>query len=153
MPVIATESPRGVGDPSLGAFAEVLAQSDCILLLDKKLDFTLKFANAPTFKTDAKFIQIDSETVELDRSRKALGSRLELAVQADLASAIDMLISQAIQSSSRVKDANWLTWAQEAIAYRPSSWSSAQSNTPNHAHPGRAMLALQAILDSHPDSV
>ncbi len=153
VPVIATESPRGVGDPSLGAFAEVLAQSDCIFLLDKKLDFTLKFGNAPTFKTDAKFMQIDSETVELDRSRKALGPRLELAVQADLPPAIESLIAHAKQSSSQANDANWLPWVQEAIAYRPSAWASAQSSTPNHAHPGRAMLALQAILDSHPDSV
>ena len=41
IPVIGMESPRGIADPSLGAFAEILAQADCVLLLDKRLDFTL----------------------------------------------------------------------------------------------------------------
>ncbi len=153
VPVIATESPRGIGDPSLGAFAEVLAQSDCILLLDKKLDFTLKFGSSPSFKSDARFIQVDAEAAELSRSKNALGVRLLLAAQADLEPSLTALISAAKTSGSKAHDPSWLSWAQEAIAYRPASWASAQSNTPNHAHPGRAMLSLQAILDSHPDSV
>jgi acetolactate synthase-1/2/3 large subunit len=153
LPVIATESPRGVGDPSLGAFAEVLLQSDCILLLEKKLDFTLKFGNTPPFLAAATFIQIDSESAELKRSQRALGSRLTLTQEADLEPTIDALIANAQQINSQAHDASWLPWVAQAIAYRPSSWSNAQSNTPNHVHPGQAMMALQAILDSHPDSV
>ncbi|NCX40663.1 MAG: thiamine pyrophosphate-binding protein, partial [Burkholderiaceae bacterium] len=153
VPVIATESPRGVGDPSLGAFAEVLAQSDCVLLLEKRLDFTLKFGNAPTFKADARFMQIDSEATELKRSENALGSRLEMALQADLSSSMDALLHAAQSGPTKPQDASWLPWVNEAIAYRPNTWSTATSKTPNHTHPGRAMLALQAILDSHPDSV
>ena len=153
VPVIATESPRGVGDPSLGAFAEVLAQSDCVLLLEKRLDFTLKFGNAPTFKADARFMQIDSEATELKRSENALGSRLEMALHADLSSSMDALLHAAQSVPTKPQDASWLPWVNEAIAYRPNTWSTATSKTPNHAHPGRAMLALQAILDSHPDSV
>ena len=151
--MIATESPRGVGDPSLGAFAEVLAQSDCVLLLEKRLDFTLKFGNAPTFKADTRFMQIDSEANELKRSQNALGSRLEMAFQADLSSSMDALLHAAQSVPTQPQDASWLPWVNEAIAYRPNTWSTATSKTPNHAHPGRAMLALQAILDSHPDSV
>lgn len=153
VPVIATESPRGIGDPSLGAFAEVLAQSDCILLLEKKLDFTLKFGSSPSFKADAHFMQIDSEASELKRSKNALASRLELAVQADLLPSMDALMHAAKNTTTSMQDASWLPWVKEAIAYRPNAWSTATSKTPNHAHPGRAMLSLQAILDSHPDSV
>ena len=43
IPVIGMESPRGVNDPSLGRLAEVLKQADVVLLLGKRLDFTLKF--------------------------------------------------------------------------------------------------------------
>ena len=43
LPIINMESPRGVNDPSLGAFPEVLKKSDLIILLGKKLDFGLKF--------------------------------------------------------------------------------------------------------------
>lgn len=46
VPVIGMESPRGVNDPSLGRLSEVLAQADAVLLLGKRLDFTLKFGAA-----------------------------------------------------------------------------------------------------------
>jgi acetolactate synthase-1/2/3 large subunit len=46
VPVIGMESPRGVNDPSLGRLSEVLAQADAVLLLGKRLDFTLKFGGA-----------------------------------------------------------------------------------------------------------
>ncbi|MCK7496598.1 MAG: hypothetical protein MZW92_41050 [Comamonadaceae bacterium] len=42
VPVIGMESPRGVADPSLGDFAAVLARCDAVLLLGKRLDFTLQ---------------------------------------------------------------------------------------------------------------
>jgi len=46
IPVIGMESPRGVNDPSLGHLAEVLARADLVLLLGKRVDFTLKFGKA-----------------------------------------------------------------------------------------------------------
>jgi len=46
IPAIGMESPRGVNDPSLGRLAEVLARSDLVLLLGKRVDFTLKFGKA-----------------------------------------------------------------------------------------------------------
>jgi acetolactate synthase-1/2/3 large subunit len=46
IPVIGMESPRGVNDPSLGRLADVLKQADVVLLLGKRLDFTLKFGKA-----------------------------------------------------------------------------------------------------------
>jgi acetolactate synthase-1/2/3 large subunit len=46
IPVVGMESPRGVNDPSLGRLAKVLAQADLVLLLGKRVDFTLKFGKA-----------------------------------------------------------------------------------------------------------
>jgi acetolactate synthase-1/2/3 large subunit len=46
IPVIGMESPRGVNDPSLGRLADVLARADLVLLLGKRVDFTLKFGKA-----------------------------------------------------------------------------------------------------------
>lgn len=40
-PVVPMESPRGLRDPSLGAFAGVLAEADLVVLLGKPLDFTV----------------------------------------------------------------------------------------------------------------
>jgi acetolactate synthase-1/2/3 large subunit len=43
VPVIGMESPRGVNDPALGKLGEVFSRADAVLLLGKRLDFTLKF--------------------------------------------------------------------------------------------------------------
>src|SRR6185436_13298002 len=83
IPVVGMESPRGMADPSLGAFAEMLAQADCALLLGKRLDFTLQFGKAPAFAPQCAFLQIDADDVELERSRRAVGERLAVAAIAD----------------------------------------------------------------------
>ena len=150
IPVIGMESPRGIGDPCLGAFAEVLAQSDCVLLLGKKLDFTLKFGKAPNFHKDCVFFQIDPETSEIERTQRAVGSSLHLSTCADVHSAINAII--ALNTVPNAEGRKWLTEVQEAIAYRPASWSSAPSSA-NKLHPAQAFAPLQAILDSHPESV
>ncbi|HJY76237.1 MAG TPA: thiamine pyrophosphate-binding protein [Burkholderiales bacterium] len=46
IPVIGMESPRGVNDPSLGRLAGILACADVVLLLGKRVDFTLRFGKA-----------------------------------------------------------------------------------------------------------
>jgi len=56
-PVIPMESPRGLNDPSLGAFKSICADSDLVILLGKLPDFTLAFANTGVFPK-AEFIFI-----------------------------------------------------------------------------------------------
>ena len=48
VPAVPMESPRGINDPRLGAFAEVLRRADLIVLLGKALDFTLRFGEPPS---------------------------------------------------------------------------------------------------------
>jgi thiamine pyrophosphate-dependent acetolactate synthase large subunit-like protein len=57
IPVIGMESPRGVSDPSLGRLAEVFARADLVLLLGKRVDFTLKFGKA--FAPGCRVVQIE----------------------------------------------------------------------------------------------
>ncbi|MDP3122181.1 thiamine pyrophosphate-binding protein [Polynucleobacter sp.] len=150
IPVIGMESPRGIGDPCLGAFSEVLAQSDCVLLLGKKLDFTLKFGKAPNFNQDCVFFQIDPEITEIERTKRAVGSKLQLSACTDVHSAIQAIIELNGHTASVARE--WQTEVHAAIAYRPAAWSSAPSS-PNKLHPAQALAPLQAILDSHPESV
>ena len=150
IPVIGMESPRGIGDPCLGAFSEVLAQSDCVLLLGKKLDFTLKFGKVPNFNQDCVFFQIDPEITEIERTNRAVGSKLQLSTCTDVHSAIQAIIELNGPASSAARE--WQTEVHAAIAYRPAAWSSAPSS-PNKLHPAQALAPLQAILDSHPESV
>jgi acetolactate synthase-1/2/3 large subunit len=151
IPVVGMESPRGIADPSLGTFAQMLAQSDCILLLGKRLDFTLKFGAPPAFAVDCEFLQIDAETHEIDRSRRAVGSRLFATAEADTPSAIRALVNAC---TSAVKSASaWLDDVRAAIAYRPDAWRSVISSIADRLHPVQALRPLQALLDSHPDAV
>ncbi len=151
IPVIGMESPRGVSDPSLGAFAQMLAQSDCVLLLGKRLDFTLKFGAAPAFAADCEFLQVDAEKNEIDRSRRAVGLRLIATAEADTLSAIQALI--AASTSTFSAGSAWHDDVRAAIAYRPDAWRSAVSSIADRLHPVQALRPLQALLDSHPDSV
>lgn len=151
IPVIGMESPRGVTDPSLGAFAECLADSDCVLLLGKRLDFTVKFGSTPTFASDCAWLQIDSEPIEIDRTRNAVGQRLETAVIADFASAVEMLKQS--KRWNRNAANGWFDKVRASVAFRPSAWNSAATDMPGRLHPVQALRPLQALLDGHPDSV
>lgn len=151
VPVVGMESPRGVTDPSLGAFAECLAESDCVLLLGKRLDFTLKFGTTPTFAADCTWLQIDSEQIEIDRTLQAVGSRLEVAAIADAASAIGALTQSHGWNQSGATA--WLQKVKAAIAYRPAAWSTSTSTIPDRLHPVQALGPLQTLLDENPDAV
>lgn len=149
--VIGMESPRGIGDPSLGAFAQVLAQADCILLLGKRVDFTLKFAKAPAIAADCAFLQIDAEQAELDRTRRAVGARLQAGALADAQSALDALLQAC--AGARPVHAAWTRDVRDAVAYRPDAWRAASSSMEGRMHPVQALAPMQKLLDSHPNSV
>ena len=98
------ESPRGVGDASLGAFAQLLARVDCLVLVGKRLDFTLRFGAA--FPAAAQVHQVDAEAAEIERSRRALGECLQRTAQADAGSALHRL-TQAAQAAHTPSASGW----------------------------------------------
>jgi acetolactate synthase-1/2/3 large subunit len=149
VPVVASESPRGVGDPALGAFAEALAQSDRVLLLGKKLDFTLKFGKPPAFAPDCDFMQVDPEVAEIDRTRRAVGQRLRAHAVADVASALEALG----RAAHHVAESSWRHDVRDAIDHRPAAWDGARAQATGRLHPVQALRPLQALLDAHADSV
>lgn len=113
-PVIAMESPRGLRDPSLGAFAEVVAEADLIVLLGKTVDFTLGFLKQGVIAADAGIVVIDPEQEAIDRARTLCGSRVRYSVRADVTSAIDGLSSLRPGHTSP----DWGEAVAEAIAFR-----------------------------------
>ena len=148
VPVVCMESPRGVADPSLGAFAQVLAQADCILLLGKRLDFTLKFARAPSIAPDCAFLQVDPEDDEIARTRRAVGERLLHSAVANVFDA-----AEAIAKTATPVKSGWRDEVRSAIEFRPAAWDNAASAIAQRLHPVQALRPLQALLDSHPDAV
>jgi acetolactate synthase I/II/III large subunit len=141
---------RTVNDPSLGAFAEVLAEADLILLLGKPLDFTLRFGRAPAVAADCRWIPIDPDAAMIGRAATALGGRLVLAALADAASAASALAAAAGAEAGPARDAGWRAEVRAAIAHRPAVWNSLAGNP---MHPAALCRALQPFLDHHPETV
>ena len=151
---VGMESPRGINDPCLGAFAPVLPQADCILLLGKRLDFTLAFGRAPAIDPRCTFVQVDPDALELDRTRRALGDRVVGSEVADVSAAIDMLAALAQRNARNVPTpGNWVDEVRAALTYRPPAWDGARSAEGGKLHPVEACRPLQRLLDSDPESV
>src|SRR5690606_23780989 len=163
IPVIATESPRGINDPALGSFATVLAESDVILLMGKRLDFTLGFGQEPGFRPECRFLQIDPDAAELERSQRAVGHQLMLGAIADLDHSLRTLQQQAGHAADLRRDASnhdgssapesWLGRVRDAVRYRPAEWKTVPGDTSEGLHPAALCSAVQSLLDAHPDSV
>ena len=120
-PVVAMESPRGLRDPALGAFSDVLAASDLVVLLGKAIDFSVGFARPPAVDAAADLVAIDPDTRMIDRAYRIAGRRLVASARADPDLAADALIAAApagIASGSGVPDTAWCDEVADAIADR-----------------------------------
>lgn len=145
VPVVATESPRGVNDPSLGAFAEVLAQADVVLLLGKRLDHSLQFGARPFVAADACFVQIDADAAELERTRRNVRppQRLAIAVQAHPGQAVRQLAAGA----GSARHDSWRDAVRAAVAYRPAAWEDWQSPSDGPLHPIEVCQSIGPWVD------
>ncbi|MBI4564586.1 MAG: thiamine pyrophosphate-binding protein [Planctomycetes bacterium] len=151
IPVVGMESPRGIDDPSLGAFAEMLARADRVLLVGKRMDFTLRFGRSPAFAADCEFIAVDADAADHERARRTLGNRLVASATADAFAALASFAAPAV-GRRRSFDA-WRNEVQAAIRYRPGAWDGIAAKAPGRLHPVQACRPLQALLDRHPDSI
>ena len=151
VPVICMESPRGVNDPCLGAFADVLKAADLIVLLGKQPDFTLRFGAAPAVDAACRFAVIDPDPEALARARKTLGAdRIAAAAVADPAASTDAL---AARTGSRAGEAAWFAEVDAAVRYRPTEWAQVASSADGAVHPVEVGRAAQRLVDRSPASV
>jgi len=151
VPAIGMESPRGINDPRLGAFAEVLARADLIVLLGKPHDFTLRFADPPFVDAACRFVVIDPEGALIERTAREKGARLIAGSIADAAPAAELLIERA---ADRAKGHEaWRTEVETAVVYRPLSWSALTSRAEGKLHPLDLCRAVAPVLERHADAV
>ena len=152
LPVVSMESPRGTGDPSLGALADVLPEADTVLLLGKKLDFSLKMGRPPAFAPGCRFLQVDADEAVIELARTVLApSGLEAAVVADPVSAAESMI--AALDGRRSADHGWTREVEEAAAYRPASWESVEAREGEPLHPLQVARALRDTMAGCDDPV
>ena len=116
VPVIGMESPRGVNDPSLGALSTVLARADFVLLIGKRVDFTLKAGKA--FAADCECMQVDTDRTEIERTKRAFGDRFKGATPSDTFGALDALAAAKWPGAGTA----WLEEVRGLLAWRPDGW-------------------------------
>ncbi len=148
VPVIGMESPRGINDPGLGAFAEVLAQADLIVLMGKALDFTLRFGEAPVIHKDCDFIVVDPDSEIAARVRKARSNQPVLRAVTD-AHAVAAGLAD-LPPAEPDRHFSWREEVSRALAYIPLDWQQAKGGS-GRVHPVELCDAVQAFLASHPD--
>ena len=152
LPVVPMESPRGTGDPSLGALGDVLPDADVVLLLGKKLDFSLKMGQPPTLAPDCRFLQIDADEAVIELTRSVLApSGPETAVVADPVRAAESMV-EALEGR-RAADPGWTREVAEAVAYRPESWEPVAAAEGERLHPLQVARALRDTMAGRDDAV
>ena len=152
LPVAAMESPRGLGDPSLGAFAQALGEADCVVLLGKALDFTLRFGRAPAIPAAARFVVVEPDAAVLARAVRALGDRIAVAAVAGAAEAVAALAADASPLAPH-RNAAWAARLADAIAFRPTAWAALAGTPDGPIHPATLCHALRPFLAAQPDTV
>jgi acetolactate synthase-1/2/3 large subunit len=145
VPVIGMESPRGINDPGLGAFAEILIEADLVMLVGKPLDFTLRFGEAPALSPTCKWIVLDPDAVLIARAANAMGERLLLSEVADAQAVIKMLA----ESKPTTSESAWREQVREALAYEPPQWASVRAANAGYVHPVEMCKAISNFVEKH----
>jgi acetolactate synthase I/II/III large subunit len=151
VPTVVLESPRGVGDATIGAFADILRQADLMVLLGKALDFTLRWAEPPVASAVVRIISIDPDGRLVARAAREKGDRLLIATVADSIPAARMLIARARRLAPR--PTTWLAEARAAIDERPGSWKHFASTVPSKLHPAEVFIALEPVVSRDPQTI
>jgi acetolactate synthase-1/2/3 large subunit len=139
IPALLMESPRGVNDPSLRGGTRCLSEADLVLLLGKRLDFTLRFGGPPAFSAHSRFIVVD---VAPPRSSE----RLALALAANPSVVVRQLVADAAE---RVwQRSTWTKEVEGARATMPASWEELRRSSATPLHPLRVCAELQLHLDA-----
>tara|TARA_B100000674_G_scaffold499327_1_gene544060 strand:+ start:4082 stop:5668 length:1587 start_codon:yes stop_codon:yes gene_type:complete len=143
-PTINMESPRGVKDPSLGRFASTLVKSDLVLLIGKRLDFTLGNGQPPIFSPGCKFIIADPDKKELEQAEKMLGNNINATFVANATTLANALC----QTKALTNRNGWRKEVSTAIAYRSTS-----RKTTKGIHPAIVGEAIQTVINGANDPI
>lgn len=153
IPVVSMDSPRGTDDPRLGNFGAQLRLADRVLMLGKRVDFTVRFASSPTFSVECKFMQLEPDLVELERARRNLGDRLIKQWRADPGQCLAALGTAGAPPANPSSFQNWLAAVKNACLARPTAWSAIPKSRPGPLHPSQIGRVLEEVFSAHPNAV
>ena len=150
-PVVAMESPRGLRDPALGAFPEVLAASDLVVLLGKAIDFASGFARPPAVDAAVEIVVVDPDEAMIERAHRLAGDRVAISAHADSDLAADAVIAAASTATAAAAGASGLAWRDEVAGAIADRTVAAEVDV--SFHPRVVCEAVQQALDAAADPV
>ena len=130
----------GFADWRINATAAHLKDADVVLLLGKKLDFTVSFGGPPAFAPDAKIIQVEPSIDLIGRSRG-----VDVAVQGDVGAVVAQMAQGAGGREWEDRPAVFEKLAATQAAERRRLEGLATGSTPLHAMD--VHTALRPFLD------
>ena len=145
IPALPMESPRGVNDPWLHQATNCLSKADLVLLVGKKLDFSLRFGQPPFFLEGCRFIQIDPDASQLRSEQPSV-----LAIHAEPTGMVRQLADAAQDLEGLQEEGRYDSWRTEVMAARkatPSEWEGLRGSIDQPIHPLRVCESLQPFLD------
>ena len=141
IPALPMESPRGINDPWLHRAANCLVEADVVLLVGKKLDYSLSFGGPPCFPKPCRFIRMDADAGSLHED-----ARVALTMHDDPSRAVQQLAAAA--QERRWQHSSWRTEVMAARNTVPPEWDRLRRASQQPIHPLRVCEALQPFLNN-----
>ncbi len=145
-PVVPVESPRGLRDPALGAFAGALARADLVVFLGKTVDYSVGFVRPPVTDAAAELVVIDPDEHAIERAHRLAGGRIVFSACAD-----PDLAAEAVAAAASGTPAPGRVWREEvegAVADRTIAVEIGA-----RPHPKAVCEAVQRVLDAAADPI
>ena len=151
VPVVSMESPRGLRDPALGTFSDVLAMADLLVMLGKPIDFAVGFVRPPAVDAAAGLVVVDPDNAAVDRAHRLAGDRVAVSARADADLAADAIVAAASEMSAALPGASERTWRGDVAAAVSNRSVAAEAEV--RFHPRAVCEAVQPVLDAAAEPV
>jgi acetolactate synthase-1/2/3 large subunit len=140
-PALVIESPRGVNDPALHAAPRCFREADLIVLLGKSPDYSLRFAEPPTFDPKCRWAAVGLRGPARLRSR-----RFEVRIETPAPDVVERLIE--LTRELTWKKTSWADEVEHARRWTPADWPDLRRSSTAPIHPLRVCAALQPLVDA-----
>ena len=153
IPYLVSESPRGPRDPELGAFAWILKQADVVLLVGKKIDFSLMTGGHLVFAPDCRLIEVETDASHTADSTDEVAPHRNITTlkTADCDRFLQQLASAAPAEAQQERI--WWNEVQAAVNFAPPEWDQWRSEPGQPLRSIDVCRAIQDHLDEAPSSM
>ena len=125
----------GLGYMPLNPAAQLVSEADVVVMLGKRLDYTLAYGGSPPFANDVKFVVVDPSPAELGRARS-----VSVAVLGDLGNVVEQMLDR-VDDFEWSSDSEWLAKLKSAKA----SWLESLDTLADGTDPIHPMTVSKAV--------